>query len=135
MKGVDGPVGVDRPGFGNTGDDRALVVASDEAFIEFEQDIVFDDGGGFVRIERARIGADAAIPGGARDRLQYYRLHGSPRMYWSNYSLAYLRNLVRTAAGATSTLWIIFDNTAAGCGTTNALQLSALLSDAAMRRA
>jgi len=71
--------------------------------------------------------ADGTLLGCAQDALQYYRLHGSPRMYWSNYSRAYLRELAAAVEGAKSTVWIIFDNTAAGYGTANALQLRALL--------
>jgi uncharacterized protein YecE (DUF72 family) len=72
------------------------------------------------------LNADAALPGGALDGLQYYRLHGSPRMYWSNYSSAYLRGLSKAVVRLQSTVWIIFDNTASGCGAANALQLRAL---------
>jgi uncharacterized protein YecE (DUF72 family) len=77
-----------------------------------------------------RVAADPApVSEGARAprALQYYRLHGSPRMYWSNYSRAYLGGLAAEVRAAKSTVWIIFDNTAAGCGTRNALQLRALL--------
>ena len=65
----------------------------------------------------------AAAPGGWM-RLAYYRLHGSPRMYYSAYTEPFLAQIVlklrsRTKAGAE--VWCIFDNTAAGCATTNAL--------------
>jgi uncharacterized protein YecE (DUF72 family) len=84
--------------------------------------------------EVARVAADpaltveAALPGGARETLQYYRLHGSPRMYWSNYSRAYLKKLAAALDGKKSSVWVVFDNTAAGCATANALQLRSTLS-------
>jgi uncharacterized protein YecE (DUF72 family) len=89
----------------------------------------------------SRVAADPAIcpaaarPGGACDRLQYYRLHGSPHMYWSSYAPAYLRTFANTVEGADSSAstWIIFDNTAAGCGTANARQLQILLQNRASR--
>ena len=77
----------------------------------------------------ARVAADpakvsaAAEPGGAAD-LVYFRLHGSPRMYYSAYSCAYLRDLrlkIRTRSGAEA--WCIFDNTALHASWDNALQL------------
>ncbi len=78
----------------------------------------------------ARVAADparvpeAARPGGWRG-LVYYRLHGSPELYRSAYPealldslAASLRTLVRDA-----TVWCIFDNTAGGAATANALTL------------
>lgn len=58
--------------------------------------------------------------------LAYYRLHGSPRMYYSSYEPAFLERLetrleeVRAAGAPT---WCIFDNTTLGAGTSNALWL------------
>jgi uncharacterized protein YecE (DUF72 family) len=71
--------------------------------------------------------SEGTLPRSTHGALKYYRLHGSPRMYWSNYSRAYLRELAAVVEGAKSTNWIIFDNTAAGYATANALQLRALL--------
>jgi uncharacterized protein YecE (DUF72 family) len=56
----------------------------------------------------------------------YYRLHGSPRMYYSHYDDAYLAALAISLkqhfhAGRKS--WCIFDNTALGAATSNALSL------------
>jgi len=75
----------------------------------------------------ARVAADPAIgpfaPGGWRG-FEYWRLHGSPKIYYSNYTddfLAALRKRARPDA------WIIFDNTALGCATANALALTAAL--------
>ncbi len=80
----------------------------------------------------ARVAADpapapgAGEPGGA-EKLIYYRLHGAPRMYWSSYSEAELTRteaLLRQHAENGADTWCIFDNTAAGAATTNALTLS-----------
>jgi uncharacterized protein YecE (DUF72 family) len=77
----------------------------------------------------ARVAADPAPvqgadePGGWRG-LSYYRLHGSPRIYYSAYSLEYLTAiagvLARDAAADIET-WCIFDNTAAYAATGDAL--------------
>ena len=83
----------------------------------------------------ARVAADppkgspaAATPGGAR-HLHYYRLHGAPRTYYSPYTDADLTHLTQTlrATPPTTSLWVIFDNTALGHATANALHLSRLL--------
>lgn len=84
----------------------------------------------------ARVAADpvmpvpeAAEPGGWRGIL-YYRLHGSPQIYYSAYSEEYLAVMVQTlkqglAGVATEAVWCIFDNTAAGAATANALRVFA----------
>jgi uncharacterized protein YecE (DUF72 family) len=83
----------------------------------------------------ARVAADparvpaAAEPGGWRG-LAYYRLHGSPRTYYSSYTDAYLDALasrIRRDVDAGREAWCIFDNTAAGEATPNALDLLARL--------
>lgn len=54
----------------------------------------------------------------------YVRLHGAPRVYYSAYAPGYLAQLARDMtvhAGAGRTVWCIFDNTAAGAATPNAL--------------
>ena len=72
----------------------------------------------------------AAVPGGD-ERVVYYRWHGSPRMYYSEYGLSRLRELCQllTAAqeSADRRIWCIFDNTAAGAALLNAAQLQSLL--------
>lgn len=80
--------------------------------------------------------ADLTVPNLGRGTLHYSRLHGSPRTYWSNYSFPYLRELAKRVEGmkSTVTVWIIFDNTAAGCATANALQLQTLLKTTVPRR-
>ena len=84
----------------------------------------------------ARVAADppkgsplAATPGGAQ-HLHYYRLHGAPRTYYSDYTEPQLNALAHTlqATPLTTTLWVIFDNTALGHATANALHLSRLFS-------
>ena len=58
-------------------------------------------------------------------QVSYFRLHGSPRRYYSSYSTEFLKGLasrmVNLARG--SRVWCIFDNTAAGLATSNALEL------------
>lgn len=83
----------------------------------------------------ARAGADpalspvAAVPSGDT-ALCYTRLHGSPRMYYSDYDHARLQAVSRRLRkeqhrGADS--WCIFDNTAAGHAVPNAVELSRLV--------
>jgi uncharacterized protein YecE (DUF72 family) len=82
-------------------------------------------------LQVARVAADPAIvpvaaePGGSRS-VVYYRLHGSPRTYYSAYDEAALDGVAsrlerHCTAGAT--VWCIFDNTAHGAALGNALAL------------
>jgi uncharacterized protein YecE (DUF72 family) len=87
--------------------------------------------------EIARVAADPPRAAGletpgAFGKLAYYRWHGSPRAYFSNYSPAALDDLAAriTAAGARTT-WCIFDNTGSGSAAGNALDLTARLANAA----
>jgi uncharacterized protein YecE (DUF72 family) len=85
----------------------------------------------------ARVAADpakgspqAAEPGGNLD-LVYYRLHGSPRTYYSNYEdefLAMLAARIRLEKNA----WVIFDNTALSHAYTNAFSLQRMIREAAV---
>ena len=79
----------------------------------------------------ARVGADpalcprAALPAGDRSLL-YLRLHGAPRMYYDAYPDAVLRRLARQLLRPdrrTAERWCIFDNTALGHATDDALAL------------
>jgi uncharacterized protein YecE (DUF72 family) len=84
-----------------------------------------------VRQRVARVAADPAVvpgaaePGGWRG-MTYYRLHGSPQMYYSPYEAALLRVLADrlTAASNNGPAWCIFDNTALGHATTDALEVA-----------
>lgn len=77
--------------------------------------------------EVARVAADPAVvpqaaePGGW-DGLVYYRLHGSPEMYYSPYPAEALDALAAKLAAAAdvATTWCIFDNTALGAATADA---------------
>lgn len=82
----------------------------------------------------ARVAADPApVPAGAEPGawpgLVYYRLHGSPRRYYSSYHSSRLQALAERLAAhaARAEVWCVFDNTAAGAATANALELQALL--------
>lgn len=79
----------------------------------------------------ARVAADPALtpiaaePGGWQG-LAYYRLHGSPRIYYSDYSSDYLESLTQKlakAAALNTPVWCIFDNTAEFAATGNALNV------------
>ena len=83
----------------------------------------------------ARVAADpacvpaAAEPGGWTG-LAYYRLHGSPHIYYSAYDADYVDALaarIRRDREADRDVWCIFDNTAAGAAAQNALDLLARL--------
>ena len=83
----------------------------------------------------ARVAADppnpppASSPGGAGN-WNYWRWHGSPRVYYSAYDDSRLHALgleLRPAARARRPAWCIFDNTAHGHAVTDALRLRAFL--------
>ena len=82
---------------------------------------------GRVAADPARVPA-AAVPGGWPG-VAYYRLHGSPRVYYSPYDGAMLDGLAAQlrAAPPGAQRWCIFDNTASGAATVNALDLLDLL--------
>ena len=85
------------------------------------------------RLEAHRVGRVAADPScgergdepGGTARIAYFRLHGSPVMYQSSYEDQYvdrlaarMRDLARDRP-----VWCVFDNTARGAATANALAL------------
>jgi uncharacterized protein YecE (DUF72 family) len=83
----------------------------------------------------ARVAADpacvpeAAEPGGWPG-LHYYRLHGSPRMYYSVYPQSQIDDLgarIEADRQEDRQVWCIFDNTTLGGATRNALDLRARL--------
>ena len=89
-------------------------------------------GAGDCRLEAhgvGRVGADppCAEDGGepaASTRVVYYRLHGSPDMYYSSYDATYLdRVAARMRTFRRTPVWCIFDNTARGAATLNAMEL------------
>lgn len=72
--------------------------------------------------------AGADRPGGWRS-LAYYRWHGSPRVYFSDYdaaALAALRHSLDKSRKAGAATWCMFDNTASGAALGNALALQAI---------
>jgi uncharacterized protein YecE (DUF72 family) len=79
----------------------------------------------------ARVAADPACvpaasePGGL-ESLAYFRLHGSPRRYYSAYSSELLETLATKLArlAQNGQVWCIFDNTASGAAIENALELT-----------
>ncbi|MET0314018.1 MAG: DUF72 domain-containing protein [Hansschlegelia sp.] len=84
----------------------------------------------------ARVAADPARhpgadrPGGWRG-LSYYRLHGSPRIYYSEYGEEALsRWSARIAEDPAPAAWCVFDNTALGAATADALDIKKKLSRA-----
>ncbi len=89
------------------------------------------------RFRIARVAADPACastggrPGGWNG-LSYYRLHGSPRRYYSAYTSDFLGKLAgeilhKNTQG--NQAWCIFDNTASGAAMPNALELEQIRAD------
>ena len=83
----------------------------------------------------ARVAADparviaAALPGG-HDQPAYFRLHGSPRVYYSAYTPEFLESVadsIQTKVNRGIRTWCIFDNTALGFATSDALTVQSLL--------
>jgi uncharacterized protein YecE (DUF72 family) len=72
----------------------------------------------------ARVAADPPVdafaPGGF-EGFEYWRLHGSPKIYYSDYGNDALQAL---AARVAPDAWVIFDNTALGHAAGNALTLT-----------
>jgi uncharacterized protein YecE (DUF72 family) len=84
-----------------------------------------------VRRRIGRVAADPAVvpaaahPGGWQG-VVYYRLHGSPRKYWSVYEPARVRAWSQALASLprNTCAWCVFDNTAGGGAAANALQMA-----------
>lgn len=91
----------------------------------------------------ARVAADPAPVAGAGETagwngLAYYRWHGSPRIYYSDYDAAALAALGGRLDGQRRRgipVWCIFDNTASGAALGNALALTAHAGPPAVTRA
>jgi uncharacterized protein YecE (DUF72 family) len=88
----------------------------------------------FDRYEISRVAADpppvpeAAVPAGS-PRVAYFRLHGSPRTYWSRYGESYIESIAATVRriSVAREIWCVFDNTASGAALENACELHARL--------
>ncbi|BCT94129.1 hypothetical protein LYSHEL_31560 [Lysobacter helvus] len=87
------------------------------------------------RFEVARVAADPPQPEGAGEpggagRWHYWRLHGSPRMYYSAYDdarLAEIATQLKMHARRGRPAWCLFDNTAHSHALVDALRLQALV--------
>lgn len=95
-----------------------------------------DDGEALLqRFRVARVAAHppvtegADVPGGAGE-LAYYRLHGSPKRFESEYDHAFLRDLAARLQQTGRPTWCIFNNTATPAGLRNVLALNDLLREA-----
>jgi len=89
----------------------------------------------------ARVAADPAPVPSAADPagwpgVVYFRLHGSPRKYWSRYDDQFLEVLATAIAENISAdeVWCVFDNTASGAAAENAWELSERLALMGPRR-
>jgi uncharacterized protein YecE (DUF72 family) len=71
----------------------------------------------------------ASEPGGWTG-LRYFRLHGSPRRYWSEYTDEFLFGIAEqiAASGESGETWVIFDNTAAAHALGDAMKLQKIVS-------
>lgn len=79
-------------------------------------------------------GSPLAVEPGGSGALRYRRLHGSPRTYYSEYDESFLTALATQLRAEAlreprRESWVIFDNTALGHATGNALRLQQLLAE------
>ncbi len=85
----------------------------------------------------SRVASDPALCAAAArpsvdSAVAYFRLHGTPRMYYSSYDESDLRAVaadLKRHRAESQQAWCIFDNTAHGFATANALRLKKLLRD------
>ena len=88
-----------------------------------------DDADALLRDFRvARVAADparvpAAAVWGGWPALRYLRMHGSPKIYYSGYGPNRLATIAQGLADAPCETWCIFDNTASGAASADALHL------------
>jgi uncharacterized protein YecE (DUF72 family) len=87
------------------------------------------------RYRVSRVAADPLPAAGALTpdgwpHLAYFRLHGSPRIYWSRYDAPFLATLAGTIRDLSTVerVWCVFDNTASGAAIENACELEQRLS-------
>ena len=68
------------------------------------------------------------VPGGWPG-MAYFRLHGSPRMYYSQYGAEFLEGVAKAVRvrEKTGPVWVVFDNTAAGHGFGDAVGLQQII--------
>ena len=71
-------------------------------------------------------GTPACEPGAWRG-VTYFRLHGSPRRYFSPYQQPFLAAIASRIRETRGPVWCIFDNTGSGAAFENALRLRELL--------
>jgi len=91
-----------------------------------------------VRFRVGRVAADpppttgADAPGGWPG-IVYYRLHGTPRKYWSKYEGDYICALGQAVRSISPSVdaWCVFDNTASGAALENAYELENILGQVA----
>lgn len=89
----------------------------------------------FHRCRVARVAADPPRIDGADspagwNGIAYFRMHGAPRVYYSDYdeaSLGALRERMLAAVSGAAQVWCIFDNTAASHALGNATTLATLI--------
>jgi len=89
----------------------------------------------FQRHAISRVAADPPVVAVAADAMSqgpwpYWRLHGTPRIYYSAYpdqSLQEIAGAVARLRGSPRAPWVIFDNTAQGFAVANAARLQDLL--------
>lgn len=82
--------------------------------------------------EIARVAADPprgtrACEPGAWSGITYFRLHGSPRCYFSPYQQPFLAAIAARMRERRGPVWCIFDNTGSGAAFENAVRLRELL--------
>jgi uncharacterized protein YecE (DUF72 family) len=61
--------------------------------------------------------------------LHYFRLHGSPRIYYSEYPDDFIDKIAAAIRNTKGEVWCIFDNTALDFAATDALKLLRLLAN------
>jgi uncharacterized protein YecE (DUF72 family) len=81
-----------------------------------------------------RVAADPSRAGGADvpggwGGLRYFRLHGSPKVYYSAYDEKFLRALNMKITPSGKLTWCVFDNTVLGAAFENAKFMTALAGD------
>lgn len=73
----------------------------------------------------SKVTADPEVcPDFVESEISYYRLHGSPEMYKSDYPQSYLDSLYEEMNSLDKEVWCIFDNTTFGYATQNAVTVT-----------